>query len=151
MSDIEQLLAIEEIKRLHARRDRYLDTRDWDALEALHVPEHRTHAVGVHSASTASEAIANTRRFAERGRFAHQSYSPEISFESPTKASGIWAMRAMSEWTQGEDEHWFEGYGHYIESYEKRNGEWLFTSREEKFYFTRQSPGSILSLDAASD
>lgn len=43
-SDIlERLEAIEQIKLLKARRDRFVDTKNWDALEALHVPEHHSH------------------------------------------------------------------------------------------------------------
>ena len=40
MSDLEWLVALEEIRQLKARRDRYLDAHDWDAYEALHAPDH---------------------------------------------------------------------------------------------------------------
>ena len=35
MTDIETLLAIEEIKLLKSRRDRACDTKDWDLYRAL--------------------------------------------------------------------------------------------------------------------
>ena len=43
MSDIEWLVALEEIRQLKARRDRYVDAHDWAALEALHAPDHVSH------------------------------------------------------------------------------------------------------------
>lgn len=38
MDEIEQLLAAEEIKKLKARRDRALDTKDWPLYASLHLP-----------------------------------------------------------------------------------------------------------------
>ena len=35
------------------------------------------------------------------------------------------------------------GMGHYYETYEKRDGTWLFTSRRLKYLFTERSPGTI--------
>jgi hypothetical protein len=147
MTDVEWLVAIQQIKQLHAQRDRLLDTGQWDEYEALHVPEHRTVAVGVPSVETAAEAVANVRKIAEHVTFAHQSQTPEITIESPTTARGIWGMSVVSKWKQGDEDHWFLGCGHYFETYEKREGEWKFTSREEKMFFTAQSPGSTLVVD----
>jgi hypothetical protein len=42
MTVLEQLAALEDIKLRKARRDRFVDTKDWDALEALHAPERRS-------------------------------------------------------------------------------------------------------------
>lgn len=33
-------------------------------------------------------------------------------------------MEDMLYWNQGDEEHWFHGYGYYHEKYEKRDGEW---------------------------
>ena len=38
-------------------------------------------------------------------------------------------------------------HGHYEETYEKRDGRWVFTSRGEKFFFTKRSAGSELPVD----
>jgi hypothetical protein len=73
----------------------------------------------------------------------HHSHTPEIEFETATRARGTWAMEGMSFWQQDGQEHWFQAFGHYFESYEKREGRWLFTSRALKYYFTRKSPGAI--------
>jgi hypothetical protein len=147
MTDIERLVALEEIRTLHARRDRYLDTHDWDALQALHAPDHRTHAVGTPPSDRAGDAVANVRALAERMRFVHQSHSPDISFESASKARAVWRMSTIAEWNQTDAEHWLVGFGHYYETYEKRDGRWLITSREEKLFLTKQSPGARVPID----
>jgi hypothetical protein len=43
MTVLERLAALEDIKLLKARRDRFLDTKDWDALEQsiVRVPHRR--------------------------------------------------------------------------------------------------------------
>lgn len=99
MSDMDWLVALEEIRQLRARRDRYVDAHDWDAYEALHAPDHvsdhRGGLDGVASAWTsAAEMIENLRsnRVMNEGVTVHHSYDPEIIFETPTKARGIWAM-----------------------------------------------------------
>jgi hypothetical protein len=40
--------------------------------------------------------------------------------------------------------------GHYYETYEKRDGTWLFTSRRLKYLFTQRSPGAIFPPKAPS-
>ena len=57
-------------------------------------------------------------------RTAHHSHTPEITFDSPTAASGIWAMNGVSMWDQGAEDHWFFAFGHYFETYERRDGRW---------------------------
>jgi hypothetical protein len=143
MSDIETLVALEEIKLLKARRDRYVDTKLWDDLEALHAPDHRSYNDDYPPWTTAAEMIANVRVIMDRLRTAHHSHTPEITFESPTQASGIWAMNGVSMWDQGDQEHWFVAFGHYFETYEKRNDRWLFTSRRLKYLLTKMSPGAV--------
>jgi hypothetical protein len=36
MSELEWLVALEQVRLLKARRDRYADAHDWEAYEALH-------------------------------------------------------------------------------------------------------------------
>jgi hypothetical protein len=52
-------------------------------------------------------------------------------------------MKGLSLWKQGAEDHWFLAFGHYFETYERRNGSWLFTSRELKYYHTMRSPGAV--------
>jgi hypothetical protein len=143
MSVLDRLEAIEDIKVPKARRDRFVDTKDWDALEALHVPEHRSFNGDYDPWTSAAEMIANVRVIMKDLRTARHSHTPEITFTSPTEASGIWAMTGISLWDQNGQEHWFIATGHYYETYGKRDGQWLFTSRRLEYVLTKTSPGGI--------
>jgi len=149
MTDIEWLLALEEIKLLKARRDRAADTKDWDLYLSLHAPDHISHNDDYEPWTTAVEMIRNVRAIMDRLITMHHSHAPEITFESATRARGIWAMKGMSAWKQGGDEHWFVGCGHYFETYEKRDGRWVFTSRRLKYLHTHASAGAIFPPPAA--
>src|SRR5579863_6212499 len=101
MSDIEWLVALEEIRQLKARRDRYADAKDWDGYEALHAPDHESHhapdpTLGGQPPAwkSASEMMDNIRRIMGEMLTVHHSYDPDIIFDTPTKARGIWAMTA---------------------------------------------------------
>jgi hypothetical protein len=150
MTDIEQLLAREEIKLLKARRDRAVDTKDWDTYLALHAPDHVSHNDGYARWNGAAEMIANVRKLLGPDIISvHHSHTPEITFESPTKATGIWAMEDNIFWKQGDEEHWLNGFGFYHETYELREGKWLFTSRRLKRTHVRTSPGAATGFSKA--
>jgi hypothetical protein len=143
LTPIERLKAIEEIALLKARRDRAADTKNWALYESLHAPDHVSENGDYGRWTSAKEMIANVARSMEHLTTLHHSHTPEIEFASPVKAKGIWAMEGMSFWQQDGAKHWFQAFGHYFESYEKRDGRWLFTWRKLTYYFTRKSPGAI--------
>lgn len=144
LSDIEQLLAKEEIKLLKARRDRAVDTKDWDLYLSLHAPDHVSHNEGYPRWENAQEMIENVKQLLGPGKISvHHSHTPEITFESPIKAKGIWAMEDNIFWQQDGEEHWLNGFGFYHETYEKRDGKWLFTSRSLKRTHIRTSAGAV--------
>lgn len=143
LTGIDKLVALAEIELLIARRDRAADTKDWALYESLHAPDHVSENGDYGRWTTAAEMIANTRKAMEHLITLHQSHTPEIEFESPTRASGIRAMEGMSFWQQDGEDHWFQAFGHYFELFEKRDGRWLFTSRRLQYYHTRKSPGAI--------
>ncbi|MBV1687911.1 nuclear transport factor 2 family protein [Novosphingobium sp. G106] len=142
ISDIEKLMALEEIGLLKARRDFAADTKDWALYESLHAVDHVSENGDYGRWTTAAEMIANVRKSMENLTTMHHSHTPEIEFESATRARGIWAMTGLSIWRQGEEDHWFRAFGHYFETYEKRDGRWVFTSRLLKYYHTMRSPGA---------
>lgn len=143
MTDIETLLALEEIKLLKARRDRAVDTKDWDTYYALHAPDHRSHNDGFPAWNSADEMIAAVKaRLGPEIISVHHSHTPEITFQSAEAASGIWAMEDNIFWKQGDEEHWLNGFGFYHETYEKRDGRWVFTSRQLKRTHVVKSPGA---------
>lgn len=146
MSDLERLIALEEIRTLKARRIQALDTKDWATYEALHAPDHVSDNEGEEKWVGAK---ANTERLAKMHKeigivSVHHVHTPDITFQSPTSAAGIWAMEDYLYWMQGEEEHWLHGFGFYHETYEKRGGQWVFTSRRLKRIKVILSPGAIL-------
>lgn len=151
-SDLERLTAIEEIKLLKARRDRAADTHDWELYESLHAPDHKSYGQDYGEWTSAAQMIANVKRSMKGLLTLHHSHTPLITFESPERAKGVWAMKGMSFWQQNGEPHWFLAFGHYFEDYEKRDGVWKFTSRRLKYYHTERSPGAIFppEIDAVS-
>ncbi len=146
LAGIEKLKALEQIKLLKAQRDRAADTKDWELYESLHAPDHVSENGDYGRWTSAAEMIANVKLSMEQLVTLHQSHTPEIEFETPTLARCVWAMEGMSFWQQanenGLQEHWFQAFGHYFETCEKRDGRWLYTSRALKYYHTRRSPGA---------
>lgn len=140
MTDIEELLAREEIKLLKARRDRAADTKDWDLYLSLHAPDHVSENDGFPKWSSAQEMIENVSRLmGDHVITAHHSHTPEITFESPDRAKGIWAMEDMIFDAQTK-KLVVHGFGFYHETYEKREEKWLFTSRRLKRTHVRENP-----------
>ena len=142
-SGIEMLKALDEIKLLKARRDRAADTKDWALYAALHAPDHVSENGDYGRWTSAAEMMLYVPKSMEHLHTMHHSHTPEITFDSATKARGIWAMEGMSFWKQDGADHWFQAFGHYFEIYELRDGHWLFTSRKLIYYHTRKSEGAI--------
>ena len=146
MSELEWLVAHEELRLLKARRDRYVDANDWAALEALHAPDHVSYALGERWNSPA-EMIQKTRPRMEGRPVMHASFGSEILFDTPTSARGIWSMidpsiGAPAAGGGGGGDGWRIVFGYYYETYEKRNGRWLFTSRRFRPYLQVDSEGA---------
>jgi len=143
LDGIEKLNALEEIYLLKARRDRAADTKDWALYESLHAPNHVSENGDYGRWTSAAEMIANTRKSMENLTTLHHSHTPEVEFVSASKATGIWAMEGISFWKQDGEDHWFQAFGHYHETYEKRDDRWVFTWRKLTYYHTRKSAGAI--------
>jgi hypothetical protein len=141
MSELEWLVALEEIRQLKARRDRYADAHDWEAYESLHAPDHVSHNDGQVTWTSSKEMIENVSRLMGDMITVHHSYDPEIVFDSPTKARAIWAMTDGIVSKETDRDRWSIGYGYYFESYEKRDGCWLFTTRRWHNFFSTGSEG----------
>ncbi len=142
-SGIEKLMALNAIALLKARRDRACDTKDWALYESLHAPDHVSENGDYGRWTSAAEMMIFVPKSMETLTTTHHSHTPEIEFDSVTRARGIWAMEGMSFWQQDGAEHWFQAFGHYFETYEKRDGTWLFTNRKLTYYHTRKSEGAI--------
>src|SRR5579871_4261418 len=94
MTDIERLLAIEEIKKLKAKYFFYFDAKDWAKWKAevwapdarLDVPEVNFAVDGV------DELIRWASESAGNQVSTHHGHMPIIEILSDTTATGIWAM-----------------------------------------------------------
>ncbi len=140
LSDIEQLLAIEEIKLLKAKRDRACDTKDWALYRALHADNHVSHNDGHERWESADVMIENVKALLDKGRTTvHHSHTPEITLESADKARGIWGMEDLI-FDSETGELLIHGFGFYHETYQKIGGKWLFTSRQLKRTLVREMP-----------
>ena len=118
---------IEAIKQLKARYFRTMDTKDWDAMRQVFADDVTmdTTESGGGVVTGADEFIAFLRSTIGDVVTVHQCHTPEIDVESTTRASGVWAMEDMLRWPDGTELH---GYGHYHETYEKRDGRWHIAS-----------------------
>lgn len=144
MSDVERLVALEEIRRLKARRDRALDQKDWETFEATHWPEHVSDIDDLDAPKTIAETVRDMSSHLANVDTTHHSHSPDITFTSPTEAVGIWMMEDMLHWNQGEEAHWLHGYGYYHETYEQRAGEWRVIHRRLERHHVQTSPGGAV-------
>lgn len=138
MTDIERLLAIEEIKSLKARYFRTMDTKDWAGLgtvfapesvfdfrEATRDPTNPDPDLPVSESVEGGEAIVAAISAALEGiNSVHHGHMPEIEITSPTTAKALWPMEDVIRAVDGERDFAFKGYGHYHETYERIDGEW---------------------------
>jgi ketosteroid isomerase-like protein len=120
---------IEAIKQLKARYFRYLDTKQWerwgdvftqDAM--LDHPANRSEPLRGRQqiVETVSAGLANRVTI-------HHGHMPEIEITGEGTAKGIWAMYdlLLGPTPDGRGEARYEGYGHYLERYEKgADGQW---------------------------
>lgn len=143
MSPIEQILAIEEIKRLKARYFRCLDTRDWagylavftpdatiDTSEAFVPKDHMGAPIIIDGVVPPApnpafrspdivKFVAELRETLAGVSTVHHGHMPEIELTSPTTAVGIWSMEDMLRWPKGSAMRDMHGFGHYRETYQR--------------------------------
>jgi hypothetical protein len=144
MTDVEKLLAIEEIKRLKAKYFYYFDTKDWERWKTevwapdarLEVPEASMDLSGVDTIITwCAEAAGNQIS-------THHGHMPIIDILSDDMAKGIWAMEDILRHPKNQPStHGFtylHGFGHYHETYLRRSNGWRIKStRLTRLYVER--------------
>ena len=125
---IEQLVAIEEIKKLKARFFRFVDTKQWDAFARLFTDDAELfYPEYFDEPRSIAESVATNKNVLATGVSIHKGYMPEIEITGPLTATGVWGMT---------DHLWMEpgnftnsselfGSGHYFETYEKHGDTWL--------------------------
>ncbi len=145
MTDVEQLLAIEEIKRLKSRYFYYLDHKDWARWKSevwapdasLEVPEALTEPV-----VGADNIISWTSRNAANQISTHHGHMPDIEILSPDTAKGVWAMEDILRLPKDSPAPggytYLHGFGHYHETYVRGPAGWrIKTVRLTRLYAER--------------
>lgn len=130
MTDVEKLLAIEEIKQLKSKYFWGLDHKDWDfwrrevwAHDArLIVPEASRDCVGIEA------IIAYVRESTGDQVSVHHGHMPVIEITSDNTAKGLWSMEdrlyRTKERPLEDGSTYLHGFGHYHETYVKTAAGW---------------------------
>ena len=138
---VQRLEDIEAIKQLKARYFRLIDTKRFDELRELFLPDARIEGMGPPGPNAAQHAqsfdsaeafINGPVMRGEDIRTAHQGLTAEIELTSPDTATGIWAMTDYLEWAATRDaarelpegHRGLSGYGHYYDEYVRHDGTW---------------------------
>lgn len=123
------LVSIEAIKQLKARYFRFLDTKEWEALQLLFADDAVVDMRGEGGSETraAEEFVQALQSNLEGMTTVHHGHTPEIVLTSATTATGIWAMEDELWWPDGAPLRHMHGFGHYHETYQSTDRLWRFT------------------------
>lgn len=132
MTIVERLDAIEQVKTLKARYLRFVDTKQWDAFEALFTTDAVLEIAEARLEPFSPLELTDLlRAHYTRCVTVHHGHMPEIEVHGPHSASAVWAM---------EDQRFFEaddpsaawasaiGAGHYHETYVGTPDGWRIAS-----------------------
>lgn len=130
LGTLEQLLAIEQIKRTKALYCFSLDTQDWDLYQSLFTADAVLDVPETGQAPIAgAEAIRRFVAAVVAGvTTTHHCHTPIIDFTAPDAASVVWAMEDMLRFPPGAATHTLHGMGHYFERYRFGAGVWRIAS-----------------------
>ncbi len=146
MTDLERLLAISDIQQLAYRYAVYLDARELDKLVALYLPDVRvTRELSGHAALRAGfdrslRAVGVT--------FLHVG-NHVIDFVDDTHATGIVYCRGEIQDGGPESSRWIIHAIQYHDSYERRDGRWLFARRKHLLVYGAELGVNPLTLAPA--
>lgn len=144
MTDLERLIAIEDIRALQSRYVRYADEKNLDAIAGCFLPNASFTPFDVEGkpqvVMAGREAIKTTiATTIGKGQAIHHLLSYEIEIKSPTHAHGVWAME---DWIDRSNDDaptgavapfkTMHGCGRYHADYEKVDGVWFIA--ELKLY-----------------
>ena len=127
MDTIEELQAIEDIKRLKARYCRLVDLNRRAELRDLFTDDIEYEFKGWRKGQGADSFAGSAEDFADRRSF-HRVSMPDIEILSETSARGIWAMVDIIEYPASTGKAGSRGYGWYHEEYRKVDGRWRISS-----------------------
>jgi uncharacterized protein (TIGR02246 family) len=113
---------VEEIKKLKARYFRSLDSKDWETYANVFaedcVVDLTRSQGGRYEGRKDFAAYASSLTLVQS---VHHGHMPEIELTGPDTATGVWVLEDYNIWEDGTQNH---GWGHYLETYVKRDGRW---------------------------
>jgi hypothetical protein len=127
LDPLEELAAIEEIRRLKARYFRLMDEKRWDEWAQVFAEDFVGVYEGPHPElrfEGRDAIVSENRRILATAKTVHHGHMPEIEITSPTTATGIWAMFDYVELPG----FTLRGFGHYREEYVKQRDGWKIRS-----------------------
>jgi len=134
MTELEKLLAIEEIKRLKARYFYGVDAKDWALWRReVFAPDGRLIVPEAGFEVTGIDAIIElVSRRTENQDSVHHGHMPDIEITSDITAQGVWAMEDRLYRTNEHPMHdgttYLHGFGHYHETYIRLDPGWRIQS-----------------------
>jgi SnoaL-like domain len=115
---------IEQVRRGKARYCRFVDTRQWDELAALFVPEPTIEMLDpdgntIAAFSRREEFASVVRNFLDGARSSHHLHNAEIDIVSEREITAIWAMEdiVVNPAPRADQPARLHGYGHYHETW----------------------------------
>ncbi len=134
MTDIERLLAIEEIKQLKAKYFWCVDSKDWARWKAeVWAPDARLETATVSKVVEGVDEIIKWASASAGNQVStHHGHMPIIEITSDTTATGIWAMEDILRLPKDQPSSYgytyLHGFGHYHETYVKGPNGWRIKS-----------------------
>jgi hypothetical protein len=116
---------VQELHLLRARYCRYVDTKQWDALDELVTPDFSLSSDGMEHHGRA-EVRAFVVGALEHAATVHHVHQPEITFTDDDHASGIWAMNDYVIFPT-DPPFMIRGWGHYHDEYVRTDAGWRFS------------------------
>ena len=130
MTDLEKLLAIEDVCQLKAKYFLGLDTHDWEYWRReVWAPDARLEVPEIDSCVEGRDALVDwVARQTANEVSVHHGHTPIIEILSDTEAKGIWAMEDRLYRPPDHPNHadgaFILGFGHYHETYVKLDVGW---------------------------
>ncbi len=146
--NVEDLLEIEQIKRLKYKYLRCLDQKLWDDMgDVLTEDAVAAYSGGAYSFDGRDEIVKFLRDSmgAENFLSSHRCHHPEIDITGPDTATGVWALDdvvIMLEWDLT-----VRGSAFYTDEYRKVDGEWKISRTGYKRSYEEIQPrGNVAGL-----
>jgi hypothetical protein len=122
---LEELSALELIRRLKGSYSYLLDTKQWDEWRKLFTDDFHWATEGGMAMDGADPFVEMTRSFIGAIPTVHQFHAPVLDLLSPTTATGLWPMFDYV----GFPDSPIQGYGYYHETYRLEADGWKISTQ----------------------